>query len=115
MFRYRLHSPDGDDLGGAAYAMMIKPGEEIIAGGNEHFRVIAVVPFDEEDESPLVGLLSGRGRVTVLEIRGLPGCPLPAGSGDSITTAFAVATPSSTAAGGVGARTGTLVGSSELL
>ena len=23
MFRYRLHSPDGDDLGEATYAMMI--------------------------------------------------------------------------------------------
>ena len=57
MFRYRLHSPDGDDLGEATYAVMIKPGEEIIAGSNEHFRVIAVVPFDEEDESPFVVLL----------------------------------------------------------
>ena len=28
MFRYRLHSPDGDDLGEATYAQMIKPGEE---------------------------------------------------------------------------------------
>jgi len=35
MFRYRLHSPDGDDLGEATYAVMIKPGEEIIAGSNE--------------------------------------------------------------------------------
>jgi hypothetical protein len=33
MFRYRLHSPDGDDLGEATYAQLIKPGEEIIAGG----------------------------------------------------------------------------------
>ncbi len=57
MFRYRLHSPDGDDLGEATYAQMIKPGEEIIAGSNEHFRVVAVVPFEEEDESPFVGLL----------------------------------------------------------
>jgi hypothetical protein len=32
VFRYRLHSPDGDDLGEATYAMMIHPGEEIIAG-----------------------------------------------------------------------------------
>jgi hypothetical protein len=56
MFRYRLHSPDGDDLGEATYAMMIKPGEEIIAGKNEHFRGLDVVPF-EEDESPFVGLL----------------------------------------------------------
>ena len=29
MFRYRLHSPDGDDLGEATYAQMILPGEEI--------------------------------------------------------------------------------------
>jgi hypothetical protein len=57
MFRYRLHSPDGDDLGEATYALVIKPGEEIIAGSNQHFRVVAVVPFDEEDESPFVGML----------------------------------------------------------
>jgi len=57
MFRYRLHSPDGDDLGEATYAVLIKPGEEIIAGSNEHFRVVAVVQFEEEDESPFVGLL----------------------------------------------------------
>jgi hypothetical protein len=37
--------------------MMIKPGEEIIAGKNEHFRVVAVVLFEEEGESPFVGLL----------------------------------------------------------
>ena len=37
--------------------MMIKPGEEIIAGKNERFRVVDVVPFEEEDESPFVGLL----------------------------------------------------------
>ena len=29
MFRYRLHAPDGDDLGEATHAVMIKPGEEI--------------------------------------------------------------------------------------
>lgn len=29
IFRYRLHSPDGDDLGEATYAKMIKPCEEI--------------------------------------------------------------------------------------
>jgi hypothetical protein len=57
VFRYRLHSPDGEDLGEATYAQMIKPGEEIIASEKQHFRVVAVVPFDEEDESPFVGLL----------------------------------------------------------
>ena len=57
MFRYRLHSPDGDDLGEATYAIMIKPGEEILLGGGQHFRVLYVVAFDEEDESPFVGML----------------------------------------------------------
>jgi hypothetical protein len=57
VFRHRLHSPDGDDLGEAAYAQMICPDEEIIAGGNGHCRVLAVVLFDEEEESPFVGML----------------------------------------------------------
>jgi hypothetical protein len=37
--------------------MMIKPGEEIIDAGAQRLRVLAVVPFDEEDESPFVGML----------------------------------------------------------
>jgi hypothetical protein len=57
VFKYRLHSPDGDDLGEATYAMMIKPGEEIYGSHGQRLRVLAVVPFDEEDESPSVGLL----------------------------------------------------------
>ena len=57
MFRYRLHSPDGDNLGEATYAQMIHPDEEIIAGSNQRFRVVDVVPFEEDDGSPFVGLL----------------------------------------------------------
>jgi hypothetical protein len=63
MFRYRLHSPDGDDLGEATYAQMIKPGEEIFANGNQRFRVIDVVPVidvvrvEEDDDAPFVGML----------------------------------------------------------
>ena len=57
MFRYRLHSPEKDDLGEATYAMMIHPGEEIHLGAGQRLRVVAVVPFEEEDESPFVGLL----------------------------------------------------------
>ena len=57
MFRYRLHSPDGDGLGEATYAVMIKPGEEILFGNGRRFRVLDVVPFDEEDESPFVAML----------------------------------------------------------
>jgi hypothetical protein len=44
MFRYGLHSPDGDDLGEATYAAMIKPGEEIHLGAGQRFRVLNVVP-----------------------------------------------------------------------
>jgi hypothetical protein len=36
---------------------MIKPGDEIYVGAGERFRVVGVVPFEEEDESPFVGLL----------------------------------------------------------
>jgi hypothetical protein len=36
---------------------MIKPGEDVHGNGGRQFRVLAVVPFDEEDESMLVGLL----------------------------------------------------------
>jgi hypothetical protein len=43
VFRYRLHSPDGDDLGEATYAVMIKRDEEILAGNSQHFRVVEVV------------------------------------------------------------------------
>lgn len=48
---------DGDDLGEATYALMIKPGGEIIADKNRRFRVLDVVPFEDEDESPFVGML----------------------------------------------------------
>jgi hypothetical protein len=37
--------------------MMTKPGEEIHGNGGQGLRVVAVVPFEEEDESPFVGLL----------------------------------------------------------
>lgn len=56
MFMYRLHSPDGDDLGEAAYAMQTRPGEEIIGASAQRFRVVDLVEFEEE-ESPFVGLL----------------------------------------------------------
>jgi hypothetical protein len=36
MFRYRLHSPGGDDLGEATYAMMIKSREE---NGSQQSRI----------------------------------------------------------------------------
>ena len=57
MFRYRLHTVDGADLGEAAYALMIKTGGEIIAGRNQHYRVVDLVAFDERDELGFVGML----------------------------------------------------------
>jgi hypothetical protein len=83
VFRYRLHSPDGDDLGEATYAQMIKVGEEIIAGKNEHFRVVDVVTFDEEAESQFVGGATGRGCVEV-----------GAASGTSVSDSYALAASS---------------------
>jgi hypothetical protein len=56
VFRYRLHSPDGDDLGEATYAVVVKPGEEIFVGNGRRLRVLDVVPIEEED-SALTGLL----------------------------------------------------------
>jgi len=50
VFRYRLHSPDGADLGESTYELMIKPDDQ-------RFRVLDVVPFEDEDESPFVGRL----------------------------------------------------------
>jgi hypothetical protein len=38
-------------------AILIKPGEEIHLAAGPRFRVIDVVPFDEEDDSPFVGML----------------------------------------------------------
>jgi hypothetical protein len=57
VFTYRLHLADGSDVGEATYPSMVKVGELLFFGGGRKFRVIDVVPFDEEDESPFVGLL----------------------------------------------------------
>lgn len=57
MFTYRLHLEDGSDAGEATYAQMIHPGDEIHLGAGVPFRVVDVVAFAEEDESPFVGLL----------------------------------------------------------
>jgi hypothetical protein len=49
--------PSRTDAGEATYAVLVRPGEEILVGNGRRFRVVDVVPFDEEDESPFVGLL----------------------------------------------------------
>jgi hypothetical protein len=57
MFRYKVHLEDGSDAGEATYAQMIHLGDEIHMGAGERFRVVDVVPFEEDDDSPFVGLL----------------------------------------------------------
>lgn len=56
MYRYLLHGPDGDVLGEATCAVLIHPGEEVLVGSGRRFRVLDVLPFDDE-ESSLVGSL----------------------------------------------------------
>jgi hypothetical protein len=57
MFTYRLHLADGSDVGEATYPDRVKVGEELFFGGGRRFPVRDVVIFDEEDESPFMGLL----------------------------------------------------------
>jgi hypothetical protein len=57
---------------------MIHADEEIIAGDNQHSRVLAVVTFDEEDESPFAGLLRDRLR------KRTPSSADPDGNGRSV-------------------------------
>jgi len=57
VFTYRLHLADGSDVGEATYLSMVKLGELLFFGGGRKFRVLDVVAFDEEGESPFVGLL----------------------------------------------------------
>jgi hypothetical protein len=56
VFKYRLYLEDGSEVGEAAYTQHIKVGEIVWAAGTRQFRVVDIVPVDEED-SPLVGLL----------------------------------------------------------
>jgi hypothetical protein len=56
VFTYRLHLADGSDVGQATYPSMVKVGELLFFGGGRQFRVLDVVPIDDED-SPFVGLL----------------------------------------------------------
>ena len=57
MSTYLLHLADGSDAGQVTYAVLVKVGEEILVGNGRRFRVLDVVPFEEEDESRFVGLL----------------------------------------------------------
>jgi hypothetical protein len=57
MVTHRLFLADGTDLGQLQWPVFVRLGEEIIAGDKRRFRVLDVVPFEEKDEPPFVGLL----------------------------------------------------------
>lgn len=46
MFRYRLQTALGEDIGEATYRFLLEPGEELTVG-HDRFRVIKVLPIDE--------------------------------------------------------------------
>jgi hypothetical protein len=54
MYRYRLYLEDGSEVGEATYTQHINAGELIWAAGTRQFRVVDVVPVDEEG-SPFGG------------------------------------------------------------
>jgi len=56
MFTRRLHLEDGSDVGEASYPSLVKVGEELFFGGGRRFRMLDVVPIDDED-AKYVGLL----------------------------------------------------------
>ena len=44
LYRYRVHDTDGNDVGMAHYAVLIRPGVEIIIGAGQKLRVLASRP-----------------------------------------------------------------------
>jgi hypothetical protein len=56
VFTYKLHGPDGAEIGQATYPSMVKPGELLFFGSGREFRVLAVTAI-EDDASPFVGTL----------------------------------------------------------
>jgi hypothetical protein len=59
MFHYKLHAEDGSELGEAAYADWVNPGDEILtleAGRPKRLRVLDFMEVLEE-ESPYDGML----------------------------------------------------------
>ena len=49
LYRYKLHTRDGDDAGEAEYAVWITPGELIYANDGSKLRVVDVVPVLEAE------------------------------------------------------------------
>lgn len=57
LYRYRLYDADGNEVGEAHYAVLIKADETIYAGDGRKLRVVSVVPVEDE-RSDYAGLLT---------------------------------------------------------
>lgn len=47
MFKYKLQTPLGEDIGEATYRFLLEPGEELTLG-KQRLRVVDVVPLQEQ-------------------------------------------------------------------
>jgi hypothetical protein len=52
-----MHYPDGSEAGDAAYADNVMLGDELMLGPGKFVRVLDVVPIEDVEGSPYVGLL----------------------------------------------------------
>jgi len=68
-----MQSPDGDDPDGGTYAQMIHAGDEVHVGAGQRFRVLDVVPYEEEDEVAVRGAARSRSRLRGRLTRPCPG------------------------------------------
>ena len=56
MFKYKVHTALGEEIGEATYRFALEPSEELTIENNQRVRVIKVVPV-EEHGSDVVALL----------------------------------------------------------
>jgi hypothetical protein len=56
-FRYEIHLEDGSELGGGVYADSLNRGELVLTGPAHRYRILEVIPLEDEDDSPYAGLL----------------------------------------------------------
>ena len=66
MYRYLLHGPGGDVLGETTCAVLMHAGEEILVGSGRRYRVLDVLPFDDEESSLVASLRVSREALTAL-------------------------------------------------
>jgi hypothetical protein len=47
MFKYKLHSPLGEEIGEVSYRFLLEPGEELVVG-DKQLRVVDVTLVEDE-------------------------------------------------------------------